>query len=102
MWSLGRHHKPSFSSSQYCSMSSMNRRRESALSSGAAVRASFRRVLTPAGGPRPSQLDLWDLSGLEKIERQPCTHTYQGMSGVQGGLGEQKRDILKLREEAGS
>ena len=24
----------------------------------------------------------------------------EGMSGVQGGLGEQKRDILKLREEA--
>ena len=24
----------------------------------------------------------------------------RGMSGVQGGLGEQKRDILKLREEA--
>lgn len=23
-----------------------------------------------------------------------------GMSGVQGGLGEQKRDILKIREEA--
>ena len=23
----------------------------------------------------------------------------RGMSGVQGGLGEQKRDILKLREE---
>lgn len=24
----------------------------------------------------------------------------EGMSGVQGGLGEQKRDIVKLREEA--